>query len=97
MKIFNRKKLTAVFRHSIANQYIEIYIPKDATTVRFMKGEMEYNIRTLGERDLRQVIALLDAQKSTLIKKKNYPDAYDEMLTSLRDVFELRYGGLPKK
>jgi hypothetical protein len=97
MKLFNREELTACFRRSIANQYVEVYIPEDAIVVRFMKGEMEYDIGRLGERDLRQIVTLLEAQKSTLIKHRNFPDAFGELLTSLKSAVEERYGGLPKK
>lgn len=97
MTLFGREKLTARLCRVSTWVSIEVHAPGDNTTVSINAPIGHRDIARFGERDLRQIVSLLEAQKSILIKQRNFPDAFGELLTSLKSAVEERYGGLPKK
>ena len=97
MRLFDRRKLTASLCRKGTLLYIDVLAPEDTISIYMFHGLIPFISKRFCERDLRQVITLLEAQKSMLIKERNYPDSFEEMLIELKGVVDERYEELPKK
>lgn len=97
MKPFGQRRLTANCRSNGSQSFVEVQLPGDTASTHMYKGIIPFTSGHFGEQDLKQVITQLEAQKDKLLKQRNYPSVFGEMLEELRDIVNVRYGGLPKE
>ena len=72
---------------------IEVTIQGASEPISLFHDIIEYCAKTLSEIELEEVISILSHTKDVLLKRRNFPPIYEEMLSDLIKVQKERYGG----
>ena len=91
------KRAQAKFCRSSNNNYISVSLPGLGGTIELWEGLINLGCNVLGERELEQVVSILSREKETMLKQRNFPQIYEEMLTELIEVQRERYDSRVKK
>jgi alkyl sulfatase BDS1-like metallo-beta-lactamase superfamily hydrolase len=71
---------------------IKVYLPGVKGSISIFANIADLRSKSLGKREIEEVIDILSRKKEAMLKQRNFPQIYDEMLTELIEVQRKRYG-----
>jgi hypothetical protein len=83
---------SAVFRRISGLGVIEIPLSDTHFPLCVYSASIKHDLMSLGEKELEQVILILEHEKEAMLKEHNFPPLFDEMLSDLIKVQIERYG-----
>ena len=89
----NKNVVSANFRReSSSSSCIEVFLDGSSLSIDIWAGNIEYCAKSLGEKEIEEVISILSCTKDEMLKQRNFPQIYEEMLLELMEVQGARYG-----
>lgn len=70
---------------------IDVYLPDVKGRIPLFSSLLSRSAKALSERELEESIEILSHKAKVMLKQRNLPQIYDEMLTELKDTLEERY------
>jgi hypothetical protein len=79
------------FRDSGCNS-IDVILFEKAKCISLFKDGIAHCAKSLSETEIEEAVTLLSHEKKAMLKQRNFPPIYDEMLSDLIEVQRVRYG-----
>ena len=86
------KKVQAKFCRDSRRGYIEVSLPDLDVPLYLWAEGIAHCCEALSKREVEQVVSILSHDKEAMLKQRNFPPIYDEMLSELIEVRRERYG-----
>lgn len=71
--------------------YIDVHLRGLEKTISLVDGIIAYCSKALSEKEIKTVIEILECKKELMLKERNFPPVYEEMLSDLIEVYKERY------
>ena len=90
--MFKSKRVKdAEFQRNGTVSWIAVFLPDVEDHISLSSSLISYCAKVLSERELEETIELLSRKAKVMLKQRNFPPIYDEMLSELKDILEERY------
>jgi hypothetical protein len=97
MSVYKRKHVkSAKFFRGVPSS-IDIILSSDSECISLFTGIIGFCAKSLSEIELEEVIKILSSNKKAMLKQRNFPSIYEEMLSDLINVQTERYEGKTDK
>jgi hypothetical protein len=70
---------------------LDVHLTGEVQPVSLFRGIVELNSEKLSEKEIEAVIHIVTSKKRVMLKQRNFPQIYDELLTELIEVQRKRY------
>ena len=88
----SKEVLQAEFYRGSSSPSIEVQFKGNKKTISLFESNIAYCARKLSEIEIEEVVTILSRDKKAMLKQRNFPPIYEEMLSDLIEVQRERYG-----